>query len=79
MKYIIQKGSQYDKIGTNRAGYAAPKYGPFMCSNCRWFHGISKGTGNCSHPEVKADLEIKKEDDKPVVEAKGCCTFFKNK
>lgn len=68
-------------VGTNEAGYAGPKYGPFRCGNCAHFNGYS----HCNEPTVVADPQVKKtkvggpgggSETVAVVKAKGCCNMF---
>jgi len=62
-------------IGTRLSGYAGPESGPFECGNC--IHFEDEGS-TCKHPAVIGDPEIEKnENGLAIVEAEGCCNFFR--
>lgn len=66
--------AQTDGIGTKKAGYADPHYGPFRCGGCVW---LRPGT-TCAHPEVNKDPQVpKNEDGNAKVETDGCCNYFR--
>lgn len=73
-----------EEIGTPKAHYAPPSWGPFICMRCKHFEWLL-GTvnGECDHPEVLEDakagyLQITK-DGLPIVHHEGCCNEFNNK
>lgn len=64
-------------VGTKKAGYAGPEFGPFRCGSCVWFQ-FGKSVGLCNHPEVKQDPEIEKNDQgQAIVKQDGCCNKFR--
>lgn len=70
-----------DPIGTPKAHYAPPSSGPFKCGNCVHYSSSAIGLGLCNHSEVRADAEAghikKNKEGKPIVEANGCCNYFR--
>lgn len=69
--------------GTKAVGYARPEDGPFKCGNCVWYESGKRAvipTGECSHPKVMKDPELKKSGDgDAIVEADGCCEYQRSK
>lgn len=71
-------------IGTPHANYAPAKMGPFECSRCTHFHGGSGSSdGTCSHPDVMRDAKnghIQSDaQGHAMVQARGCCTYWRNR
>jgi len=62
-------------VGTRMAGYAKPSDGPFYCGNC--IHFDSGPPSHCEHPALLADLDVKHQNGKAIVERFGCCTYFR--
>ena len=74
--------SKNEPIGTTHANYAPASAGPFRCGGCLHYKGNPINLGLCDHPDVAEDArdgEIKvNKEGKPIVEANGCCTYFRN-
>lgn len=72
-KKIVDAGVHGEK-GT---GYSGPDYGPFRCSNCAYFNPTTDG---CSGEHMKK-LSVRKKlpSGDILVEAHGCCVYFKTK
>jgi len=67
--------SQFDPIGTRKSGYAPPRDGPFRCGHCEHY-----SDGKCNHPDVESDKQVPKAaDGKGIVEADGCCNYFRTR
>lgn len=63
-------------IGTKKAGYADPHYGPFLCGNCIWL----RPGATCAHPEVNADPQVPKNTEGHAqIDTNGCCNEFRPK
>ena len=69
--------------GTKHSGYAGPEDGPFRCGTCVWFESgkqASHAPGECEHPKVKADQDLKKsKDGDAIVDAGGCCEYQRSR
>lgn len=66
---------EIEGVGTKKAGYATPEYGPFRCGHCIWFKVENSA---CKHPDVREDKEIEHNSDGDgMVKADGCCNYFR--
>ena len=63
---------KFQPIGTERSGYSGPVKGGFRCGNCCFF-----SDGQCDHPEVVKDSEVKHEGHRAIVDENGCCNMFR--